>query len=44
MINTCNKGPVSINISKETLKNMKKKGAEITVEQLDMMFEILNNE
>ena len=43
MIDTCNKGPMSINISKETLKNMQKKGAEITDEQLDMMYEILNN-
>ena len=43
IIDTCNKGPMSINISKETLKKMQKKGAEITDEQLDMMYEILNN-
>jgi ribosomal protein S16 len=43
IIDTCNNGPMSINISKETIKKMQKKGAEITDEQLDMMYEILNN-
>ena len=43
IIDTCNKGPMSINISKETIKKMQEKGAKITDEQLDMMYEILNN-
>jgi cytochrome c2 len=43
IIDTCNKGPTSIKVSKETIKRMQKKGAEITDEQVDMMYEILNN-
>ena len=43
IIDTCNKGPTSINVSKETIKKMQKKGAKITDEQVDMMYEILNN-
>jgi hypothetical protein len=34
---------MSINISKETIKKMQEKGAKITDEQLEMMYEILNN-
>jgi ribosomal protein S16 len=43
VIDTCNSGPMSINISKETIKKMQKKGAELSDEQIDMMYEILNN-
>ena len=43
IIDTCNKGPTSINVSKETIKKMQKKGAKITDEQVDMMYEMLNN-
>ena len=43
IIDTCNKGPTSIKVSKETIKKMQKKGAKITDEQVDMMYEILNN-
>ena len=43
IIDTCNKGPTSINVSKETIKKMQEKGAKITDEQVDMMYEILNN-
>ena len=43
IIDTCNKGPTPINVSKETIKKMQKKGAKITDEQVDMMYEILNN-
>ena len=43
IIDTCNNGPISINLSKETIKKMQEKGAKITDEQLEMMYEILNN-
>jgi len=43
IIDTCNKGPTSINVSKETIKKMQEKGAKITDEQVDMIYEILNN-
>lgn len=43
IIETCNKGPTEIKVSKETIKKMQKKGAKITDEQVDMMYEILNN-
>jgi nitrate/TMAO reductase-like tetraheme cytochrome c subunit len=43
IIDACNKGPTSINVSKETIKKMQKKGAKITDEQVDMLYEILNN-
>ena len=43
IIDTCNKGPTSINVSKETIKKMQQKGAKLTDKQVDMMYEILNN-
>jgi ribosomal protein S16 len=43
IIETCKKGdPASTEISKETIKKMQKKGAKITDEQVDLMYEMLN--